>query len=408
MNDQAPQKRAIVLYLLMHQPYRVGPYTIFDAGLRHNYFEQAPYGDKRNNEFILKKVAEKSYYPTLTLFEELSHKYNDFKFSLSLSGTIIEQLQAWRPDIIDIIKRLVASGHCEIVGETYYHSLAFFYNRSEFERQVAMHRAKMEELFGVTPTAFRNTEMSYNNDLAYWADKAGYKAILSEGWDPVLGWRSPNFVYRPSYTENIRLLTKNYKLSDDLAFRFGNKQWEEFPLTTEKYVSWLNASWDQPLVNLFMDFETFGEHQWEDTGIFDFMRALPGQWLGQQNHTFMTVTEASETFPAVDMIDTPQTVTWADTERDLTAWLGNRMQTNAIAALYELESAVLASGDSDVIGDWRKLQTSDHFYYMCTKWFSDGDVHAYFSPYDSPYTALITFMNALHDLRLRLSDKGVY
>lgn len=400
-------KRAVVLYLLMHQPYRVNPYSIFDISKKHNYFDGAPDGDKRNNEFILRKVAEKSYYPTLTLFDELSDRHPEFRFSLSISGTILEQLEGWRPDIIALIKKLVDKGVCELVGENYYHSLAFFYSRDEFEAQVALHQKRMEEVFGYTPTAFRNTEMSYNNDLAYWADKAGYKAILSEGWDPVLGWRSPNFVYRPSYTENIRLLTKNYKMSDDLAFRFGNKSWEGWPLTVEKYVSWANAAWDQPLLNLFMDFETFGEHQWADTGIFDFLRAFPTEWLKGDGHTFMTVTEAATHFKPADVIDTPQTITWADTERDLTAWLGNRMQTNAIQALYDLETGVKRSNDPVLLADWRKLLTSDHYYYMCTKWFSDGDVHAYFSPYESPYQAFVTFMNAYHDLQFRLAEKGL-
>lgn len=400
-------KRAIVLYLLMHQPYRVNPFSLFDIGQHSNYFEGAPEGDKRNNEFIFRRVADKSYFPTLSLFEELTHTHPEFKLSLSLSGPLLEQLQMWRPDILEIIQRLVAKGACEIVGENYYHSLAFFYSRDEFERQVEMHADKMREVFGVTPTAFRNTEMSYNNDLAYWADKKGYKAILSEGWEPVLGWRSPNFVYQPSFTENIRLLTKNYKMSDDLAFRFGNKSWEGWPLTTEKYVDWANKSWDQPLLNLFMDFETFGEHQWADTGIFDFLRQLPSEWLAQDSHTFMTVTEAATSFEPVDFVDTPNTLTWADTERDLTAWLGNGMQQNSIKSLYSLEKQILSSEDEQLVNDWRKLQTSDHFYYMCTKWFSDGDVHAYFSPYESPYIAFITYMNAFHDLRYRLAVKGI-
>ncbi len=400
-------KRAIVLYLLMHQPYRVNPYSIFDIGQTHEYFKGADWEDKRNNEFILRKVADKSYFPTLTLFEDIVQRHPEFKLSLSISGTLLEQLLAWRPDIIEIIKRLVDSGNCEIVGENYHHSLAFFYSRAEFEMQVAMHRTKMQEVFGVTPTAFRNTEMSYNNDLAFWADKAGYEVILSEGWDPILGWRSPNFVYRPTYTNNIKLLTKNYRLSDDLAFRFGNRSWEGWPLTTSKFIDWTNKSWDQPLINLFMDFETFGEHQWADTGIFDFLSTLPGEWLATEGHTFMTVTEAARTFDAVDTIDCPQTVTWADTERDLTAWMGNNIQQNALQAVYDLQEPVIKSGDLELINDWRKLQTSDHFYYMCTKWFSDGDVHAYFSPYESPYVAFITYMNAYHDLQCRLAEKGL-
>jgi alpha-amylase len=401
------QKRAIVLYLLMHQPYRVSPYNVFDIANKHDYFQGAEDGDKRNNEFILRKVADKSYYPTLKMFQEMVKKHPEFKLSLSVSGTLLEQLEKWRPDIIDMIRNLVQSGNCEIVAENYYHSLSFFYSRAEFEMQVNMHRQRMEDVFGVKPTAFRNTEMSYNNDLAYWADKQGYKAILSEGWETVMAGRSPNFVYRPTYTNHIRLLTKNYKMSDDLAFRFGNKAWEGYPLSVEKYVSWANQAWDQPLINLFMDFETFGEHQWADTGIFDFMKSLPGEWLKEDGHTFMTVTEAATHFDPVDEVDSPQTTTWADNERDLSAWTGNPMQNNAIDALYALQDKIIMSKDLQLIDDWRRMQTSDHFYYMCTKWFTDGDVHAYFSPYESPYEAFITYMNAYHDLQYRIAEKGL-
>jgi len=398
-------KRAIVLYLHVHQPYRIRHYTMFDAGTNHEYFDTYT-GDRTNNADIVRKVAEKSYLPTNERLMRMIHDNPDFKLSLSITGTVLEQFEQYAPDVLDSFKKLVATGKVEIVAETYHHSLAFFYSKTEFEAQVNKHAKKVHDLFGVTPTAFRNTELSYNNDIAYWADQAGYKAILSEGWDPVLGWRSPNFVYRPAYTQNIKLLTKNYKLSDDVAFRFSNRAWEEFPLTTDKYMHWLNASWDQPLINLFMDYETFGEHQWEDSGIFDFLEHLPKAWLADENHTFMTVTEAAESFEAVDHIDVPQTITWADTERDLTAWLGNKMQQGAIQALYDLEAAVLQTNDAELIEDWRKLQTSDHFYYMCTKWWSDGDVHAYFSPYDSPYTAYTNFMNAYHDIKYRLSIKG--
>jgi alpha-amylase len=400
------KQRAIVLYLHVHQPFRIRHYTIFEAGKDHNYFD-APDGDRTNNADILHKVAYKSYIPANQRLLRMLHKHPEFKLSMSITGTVLEQFEKYAPEVLDSFKELVATGRVEIVAETYHHSLAFFYSRAEFESQVKMHREKIQELFGVTPTAFRNTELSYNNDLAYWADKAGYKAILCEGWDPVMGWRSPNFVYRPSYTDQIRVLTKNYKMSDDIAFRFGNKAWEEYPLTTEKYMKWVNTSWDQPLLNLFMDYETFGEHQWEDTGIFDFLENLPNIWLENEAHTFMTVTEAATSFDAVDTLDVPNTITWADTERDLTAWLGNRIQQNSIEALYSLQDAVIKSGDLALIEDWRKLQTSDHFYYMCTKWWNDGDVHAYFSPYESPYDANMNFMNAWHDLQFRLAEKGL-
>lgn len=402
-------KQAICLYLHVHQPFRIRHYTIFDAGANHEYFNDYTENALTNNSFIIHKVAEKSYLPTNQVLLDLLNQYPDFKLSISITGTIIEQFEKWAPHVLDSFKALVNTGRVEIVAETYHHSLAFFYSRKEFEAQVKMHREKVQQVFGVTPNVFRNTELSYNNELAYWADKAGYKGIITEGWDPVLGWRSPNFVYRSSYTENIRLLMKNYRLSDDMAFRFGNKEWNEHPLTTEKFVNWMGASMDNAQVfNLFMDYETFGEHQWSDTGIFDFLRALPEAWFNsRQERTFMTLSEAIDSYQPVDFVDVPQTITWADNERDLTAWLGNPMQHNAILALYELENQILATNDLALIEDWRKLQTSDHFYYMCTKWFNDGDVHAYFSPYDTPYEAFTNFMNSYHDLKFRLAEKGV-
>jgi alpha-amylase len=402
-------KQAICLYLHVHQPYRIRHYTIFDAGHDHNYFNDSTPGALTNNQFILDKVSEKSYLPMNKVLLELLNNNPEFKLSLSIPGTLIDQFEEYAPTVLQSFKDIVDTGRVEIVAETYYHSLAFFYSRTEFEAQVEMHKQKIQEVFGVTPKVFRNTELSYNNDLAFWADKAGYKGIITEGWDPILGWRSPNFVYKPTYTENIRLLMKNYRLSDDIAFRFGNKEWAEFPLTTEKYIDWLGASMDNAQIfNLFMDYETFGEHQWADTGIFEFLKALPNAWQeSRTDRTFMTLTEAIDIYEPVDEVDIPNTITWADNERDLTAWLGNSMQQQAISAIYELEKSILESNDWQLISDWRKLQASDHFYYMCTKWFNDGDVHAYFSPYSNPYEAFTNFMNAWHDIKFRLAEKGI-
>lgn len=398
--------KSIVLYLHVHQPFRVRHYTVFDAGTHHNYFD-APNGSKTNNHDIMQKVAGKSYLPTNAKLLELLERHPEFKLSLSITGTAIEQFEQWAPEVLESFQRLTATGRVEIVAETYHHSLAFFYSRAEFEMQVEMHKNKVQQLFGQTPTALRNTELAYNNDLAYWADKAGYKAILAEGWDPILEWRSPNFVYRPTYTNNIRLLMKNYKLSDDLAFRFGDQNWAGWPLTADKFTHWLDESGEATNFNLFMDYETFGEHQWHESGIIDFLEHLPVEWLKNPDHTFMTVTEAAESYEPKGQIDMPNTVTWADTERDLSAWMGNPMQQEALKAIYELQDQVIASGDLALIEDWRKLQTSDHFYYMCTKWFNDGDIHAYFSPYDTPYEAVLNFMNAWHDLKFRLNEKGL-
>lgn len=399
-------KKSIVLYLHVHQPLRVRTYSVFDMGSYHDYFS-ANDGSERDNRAVFLKVAEKSYRPMNSLLEKLLAEQPEFRLSLSITGTFIEQARMWAPDVLESFRRMVDTGRVEIVGETYHHSLAFFYSRDEFEHQVDLHRRVIEETFGVTPTAFRNTELAYNDELAQWADARGYHAILAEGWDPILDWRSPNYVYQPAGAERLRLLLKNYRLSDDIAFRFSNKAWNEWPLTVDKYEAWLNEAFsdDAPIVNLFMDYETFGEHQWADTGIFDFMERIVKSWLAHGDHGFLTVTEAADTYQPVSEISMPATVTWADTERDLTAWLGNSMQHEVMRHLYALELDVLHSNDRAIIDDWRRLQTSDHMYYICTKWFSDGDVHAYFSPYESPYDAFIYYMNALRDVRYRLLER---
>ena len=398
--------KAIVLYLHVHQPYRIRHYTVFDTAARHDYFD-AEDGDPANNERILKKVAEKSYLPANRRLLQLLNDNPQFKLSLSMSGVVIEQLERWSPEALESFKDLVATGRVEILAETYHHSLAFFYSRPEFEIQVDMHRRKIEEVFGQTPQVFRNTELSYNNELAQWADQAGYKGILTEGWDPILEWRSPNHVYRPAGTENIRLLMKNYRLSDDIAFRFGDRGWKEWPLTADKFAHWMSEDHDATNIDLFMDYETFGEHQWEESGVFDFLEHLPKQWLKTDGNTFMTASETIAAYEPVGEISVPHIITWADTERDLSAWLGNAMQSSSIQALYDLGDQIIGTGDWALIEDWRRLQTSDHFYYMCTKWFNDGDIHAYFSPYGTPYEGYINFMNVYRDLQARLAEKGV-
>ena len=342
----------------------------------------------------------------LDLLEHNMNLYPDFKVSFSITGTWLDQAEKWGPEFIAQIKRMVKRGQAEIVGETYYHSLAFFYDLDEFNDQVAQHSAKIHKLFGVKPQVFRNTELSYNDSLARWADAHGYKGILAEGWDKILGWRSPNHVYRPLGCSNLKLLLKNYRLSDDIAFRFSNRGWSEWPLTVPKYQNWLDHDCLRGnLINLFMDFETFGEHQWEDTGIFDFMNTLIPDWLGQYDNKFLTVSEACDFSEPADEISMPETVTWADTERDLSAWLSNSMQTSAMQEIYSMRKQVLATKDVSLINDWRYMTTSDHPYAMCTKYWNDGDVHAYFSAYSSPYEAYMYFENVLRDLKYRINHK---
>lgn len=397
--------RAICLYLHIHQPWRYRRYSIFDVTHNHNYWYEKDYYDKQNNERIFRKVAQKSYHPMLDLLERNLKRNPGFKVSLSITGIWLEQAMEWEPDLVEQLKRLISTGQVEIVGETYYHSLAFFYDRAEFQNQVKMHSDLIAKLFGVRPKVFRNTEFAYNDELGKWADSVGYKAVLAEGWDKVLGWRSPNHVYKVAGGVNTKLLLKNYRLSDDIAFRFSDRNWKEWPLTVDKYQNWLNMDTLRGnLINLFMDFETFGENIWEDTGIFQFMEQLIYSWLNEYDNKFVTVSEAAELEQPVDEISMPETVTWADTERDLSAWLGNEMQHEAENTLYGMKDAIMSSGDADLIDDWRRLTTSDHPYYMCTKYWNDGDVHAYFSPFDSPFDAFMYFMNVVRDFEWRIQN----
>jgi alpha-amylase len=393
---------SICFYFQVHQPYRIKKYSIFDVGQNSEYFNDKS-DHSLNNEKTLLKVATKSYLPTNKILLELLEKHPEFKISFSFSGVFLEQLEEFSPETLLSFQKLVKTGRVEILGETYYHSLSFLYSRDEFRRQVEKHSKKIKKVFGVSPKVFRNTELVYNNDVAWEAEQMGFKGVLAEGWDPILDWRSPNFLYSTPGTKKIKLLLKNYKLSDDIAFRFSNKGWVEHPLTVPKYVKWLNeVNGNGNVVNLFMDYETFGEHQWEDTGIFKFLEALPAEVLKHPDNNFVTPSEAIARYDSVGVLDIPNFISWADMERDLSAWLSNDIQNDAMGKVFAMESDVLGTGDDKLIDDWRKLQTSDHFYYMCTKYWSDGDVHKYFSPYNSPYEAFINYMNALSDLSLRI------
>ena len=390
---------SINFYFQVHQPHRLKPYSVFHTD--PFYFDEDANGE------ICNKVADKCYRPTTKLMLDLVRKHEgNFRLSYAITGTVIDQWKKFCPDVLDLFVQLAETGCCEFVAETYYHSLSYIYSQEEFAHQVDMHTKLIEEHFGQTPTVFRNTELIYTNELSKALskikDKDGnprFLGTICEGTDRHLGYRSPNYVYRPPNGDNDQplmgpdgrpfgLLLKNYKLSDDIAFRFSNKGWEEWPLTTEKFAKWVHdINGDGYLCNLFMDYETFGEHQWEDTGIFNFMQKLP------------------------------EFISWADTERDLSAWRGNDMQHNALEETYKVEEhikerliEVKAAGDTKreiemehIINDWRKLTTSDHFYYMCTKYWADGDVHKYFSPYDSPYDGYINFMNVLDNVRTRIA-----
>ncbi len=317
----------------------------------------------------------------------------------------LEQFEQYTPEVLDSFRKLAKTGQVEFLAETYAHSLAALKSDNEFKTQVEMHRAKIKELFGVNPVTFRNTELIYSDQIGEKVAKMGFKTMLTEGAKHILGWKSPNYVYANPIKPNLKLLLKNFSLSDDIAFRFSSQGWAEWPLTTDKYLKWLKqADKKEQVVNLFMDYETFGEHQWADSGIFDFMRVLPEKIIEDGEFTFNTPSEVAKKAKVTSELHVPYPISWADEERDLTAWLGNEMQDEAFDKLYELSEQMDKCEDPQLKSDWLKLQASDHFYYMCTKWFSDGDVHEYFNPYPSPYEAFINYMNVLSDFRIRLAE----
>lgn len=384
---------SVCLYFQVHQPLRLRRYSFFDIGRLHDYEDEA------ENRRILDRVAEKCYLPAGKLLLELIGEYGGaFRFAFSISGLLLDQIERRRSDVLEVFRRLAETGCVEFLNETDSHSLAFLFSPREFEAQVLRHRERIHSLFGQEGATFRHTELIYSDALAAAVERMGYRAMLAEGTEKILGRRSPNRVYRPAGRAKLKLLLRNYRLSDDVAFRFADRNWPEYPLTAAKYAHWIHRiRREEAVVNLFMDYETIGEHQWRETGIFDFFRALPGEILRHGDFRFRTPAEAAATHDAAGEIHAPAFISWADDERDTTAWLGNAMQRDAARKLYDLEPAVRRRKDERTLRNWRILQTSDHFYYICTKWFSDGDVHRYFSPYESPYEAYINYMNILDD-----------
>jgi alpha-amylase len=393
--DEAGTMASVCFYFQVHQPFRLRRYSIFDS--------DPLYFDDVKNEEICRKVANKCYIPANQCIYDLIKLHEGrFRVSYSLTGVLLDQLATWCPPVIESFQRLAGTGCVEFLAETYYHSLSFLYSRAEFAEQVRLQQDRIKQLFGQTSRVFRNTELIYNNEIAAAAGAMGYDAIIAEGADHLLGHRSPNFVYKAPGAP-IRVLLKNYRLSDDIAFRFSNRGWTEWPLTADKFARWVHqVNGCGYTVNLFMDYETLGEHQWAETGIFDFLYHLPGEVMRISNdNNFKTPSEVIDAHEPAGEFNAPHLISWADTERDLSAWLGNAMQSNALQECYNLEAAVKGKGDAGLLSDWRKLQTSDHFYYMCTKYFADGDVHKYFNPYESPYDSYINYMNVLDNIASR-------
>lgn len=391
--------KTICLYFQVHQPFRFRRYRFFDIGNDHYYY------DDYTNESIMNKVSAKCYLPANeVLLKALKKHKGKFKVAFSITGMAIEQFKLYAPEVLESFKELAETGMVEFIGETYSHSLVSLKDPEEFRSQVEAHSLLMESLFGKKPEVFRNTELIYSDQMGEMVANMGFKAMLTEGAKHILGWKSPNFIYCNSANPRLKVLLKNYKLSDDIAFRFGNKTWSEWPLTATKFVNWIrNLDEREEIINLFMDYETFGEHQLRDTGIFQFLEHFPAEALKHQGLTFSTPADVAQRLQPVATVSVPHPISWADEERDLTAWLGNEMQQEAFNKLYSLLPKVYLCSDQKVLKDWKYLQCSDHFYYMCTKFFSDGDVHAYFNPYETPYEAFINYMNVLSDFSLRLN-----
>ncbi len=393
--------KSICLYFQVHQPYRLSSFRFFDIGRHNNYF------DDYANRYIMQQVAEKCYLPANEALLSLVKKHgSQFKVSFSISGMALEQFEQYAPKVLKSFKKLADTGNVEFLAETWAHSLASLKSKKEFTEQVKMHSRKIKALFGQKPVTFRNTELVYSNEIGDMAYGLGYDTMLTEGAKHVLGWKSPNLLYCSASNPKLKLLLKNFQLSDDIAFRFSERNWSEWPLTAEKFVSWLEkVNPKDEVINLFMDYETFGEHQWAETGIFDFLKAFPTLAIERAGMAFKTPAQLSRELQPVAQLNVPYPISWADEERDLTAWLGNELQDEAFNTLYALEKKIRSLKDDELLRHWRYLQTSDHFYYMCTKWFSDGDVHKYFNPYSSPYDAFINYMNVLSDLVARTEKK---
>lgn len=391
-------KKSICLYFQVHQPTRLRQYRFFDIGKDSHYYDD--FADRT----ILRRIAQRCYIPMNNLLLDLVKRHGGgFKVSFSITGSALEQFDRYAPEVIDSFRRLAETGCVEFLGETYYHSLASLANFGEFKHQVEKHSAAIERYFGVKPTAFRNTELVYSDSIGKDVYDLGFKVMLTEGARHILGWKSPDYIYTDSQQKHLKLLLRNYSLSDDIAFRFSDNGWKDWPLTAEKYLSWLKAA-DGDIVNLFMDYETFGEHQKESSGIFDFMRCLPDVLLNDGSFEFTTPTQAARKLRPIAEIEVQDPISWADEERDVTAWLGNELQQDAYNKLYGQAEKLAILNDPVLWEDFGHLQESDHLYYMSTKFFSDGEVHSYFNPYSTPYEAFINYMNVLSDFIIRIDD----
>lgn len=393
-------KRYVNLYFQLHQPRRLRKFQFFDIGLNDNYFDDAL------NRDIVCRIARQSYLPANRLLLELIGKYPQLRVTFSVSGILLEQFELYIPEVLHSFRQLAETGAVEFLGETYYHSLSYFISSEEFVEQIMLHRKKLSELLGVNPRFFRNTELIYSDAIGKIVAELGFEGMYIDGIEKILYGRTPNALYRHP-EEDLVLFPRNYRLSDDIAFRYSDTNWSEWPLTGAKFASWLQKlAQHERFVSLGMDYETFGEHKKQDSGIFDFLESLVVALSGYEGISFANPTEIVRVLPAGESLSSIRAISWADQERDLSAWLGNDMQRDSFDSLYKFHEAIMRSRNDKLIQAYRHLQTSDHFYYMATKKGDDGTVHQYFSPYDSPYEAFLNFINVITDLELRLKQRA--
>jgi alpha-amylase len=392
--------KTICLNFQIHQPFRYRKYRFFDIGNDSYYY------DDYANETIMRKIADKCYLPANNiLLQQIRKLKGKFKVSFSISGVAMDQFKLYAPEVIDSFKELAETGSVEFLSGTYANSLVSLVDEQLFAKQVKAHDDLIEEYFGQRPKVFRNSEMIYSDELGDLIYRMGFETVLTEGAKHILGWKSPNYLYCNALNPRQKVLMRNHHLSDDLSFRFSNTSWNEYPLTASKMTDWLvNLPKKEEIVNIFLNYETFGEIQKKKTGIFDFLESLPEMILKTKELSFSTPGEAAKVLQPVSAVHVLHPISWADEERDLSAWLGNELQRDAFNHLYALKDRVMQCTDSQIQKDWLYLQSNDHLYYMCTKFFSDGEVHKFFNPYASPYEAFINYMNVLSDFTLRLNN----
>jgi len=392
--------KSVCLFFQVHQPFRHRRYRFFDIGNDHYYY------DDYSNETIMRKVAEKSYLPTNKLLLKLADKLEGkFKVSFSITGLALEQFDLYAPEVTDSFKDLSKTGCVEFLSETYSHSLSSLKDKDIFKKQVKLHDEQISGLFGHKPRVFRNTEMIYSDEIGAQIAEMGYQGMLTEGAKHILGWKSPNFMYVNAINPRLKVLMRNFKLSDDISFRFSNKDWSEFPLTAEKFVGWLESlDKKEEVVNIFLSYESFGERQPKESGIFEFFENLAEKIIESPGLKFATPSEVIDELQPVSAVSVPHAISWADEERDLTAWLGNSMQKEAFDKLYDLRNRMEKCSSEELKKDWNYLQVSDHFYYMSTKYYSHGARSGQFNPFDTPYEAFINYMNVLSDFKIRLNS----